>query len=107
MDAYQLTADYIKMFEPQMIIGGPPCQDYSSAGKRDENLGRADLTRRFAEIIAEVKPQWFVMENVDRILKSNTLPMAIEICKMAGYGLSQVVLDASLCGAPQKRKRFF
>lgn len=107
IDAYQLTADYIKTFEPQIIIGGPPCQDYSSAGKRDEKLGRADLTRRFAEIIAEVKPQWFVMENVDRIIKSTTLSNAIDIYKKAGYGLSQVILDASLCGAPQKRKRFF
>ena len=107
MDAYQLTADYIKTFDPQLIIGGPPCQDYSSAGKRNENLGRADLTKRFAEIISEVRPLWFVMENVDRIIKSNMLPIVIDIYKKAGYGLSQVILDASLCGAPQKRKRFF
>ncbi len=107
VDAYALTAEYIKEFAPDIIIGGPPCQDYSSAGKRDESLGRADLTRRYAEIISQVKPQWFVMENVDRIIKSETLPVAIEIYKRAGYGLSQAVLDASLCGAPQKRKRFF
>lgn len=107
IDAYDLTAEYIKQFDPQMIIGGPPCQDYSSAGKRDESLGRADLTRRFAEIVSEVRPNWFVMENVDRIVKSQTLPGAISIFKEAGYGLTQVVLDASLCGAPQKRKRFF
>ena len=47
------------------------------------------------------------MENVDRILKSQTLPKAISIFKKSGYGLSQVVLDASFCGVPQKRKRFF
>ena len=47
------------------------------------------------------------MENVDRILKSETLPKAIKKFKDAGYGLSEVVLDASKCGAPQKRKRFF
>ena len=47
------------------------------------------------------------MENVDRILKSQTLPKAISLFKSAQYGLSQVVLDASLCGVPQKRKRFF
>ncbi len=35
-------------FDPDMIIGGPPCQDFSSAGKRDETLGRADLTISFA-----------------------------------------------------------
>ena len=89
------------------IIGGPPCQDYSSAGKQDETQGRANLTLRYAELVCEVQPEWFVMENVDRILKSQTLPKAIDIFKSLGYGLSQVVLDASLCGVPQKRKRFF
>src|SRR5258706_15418899 len=33
---------------PEIIIGGPPCQDFSSAGKRDETLGRANLTINFA-----------------------------------------------------------
>lgn len=106
-DAYDLTAEYLKSFAPQIIIGGPPCQDYSSAGKRDEGLGRADLTRRYAELVAQVRPKWFVMENVDRIQKSATLPLAIDIYRKAGYGLTQVVLDAALCGAPQKRKRYF
>lgn len=106
-DAYDLTAEYLKSFAPQIIIGGPPCQDYSSAGKRDEGLGRADLTRRYAELVAQVRPKWFVMENVDRIQKSTTLPLAIDIYRKAGYGLTQVVLDAALCGAPQKRKRYF
>lgn len=107
VDAYMLTTEYLKSFNPEMIIGGPPCQDYSSAGKQNEDLGRADLTLRYAEIICDVKPKWFVMENVDRIVKSVTLPKAIKKYKDANYGLTQVVLDASLCGAPQKRKRFF
>lgn len=37
-------------FKPQLIIGGPPCQDFSSAGKRDESLGRADLTMVIVEL---------------------------------------------------------
>jgi len=59
--------EIINRYKPNMIIGGPPCQDFSSAGKRDESLGRADLTYTFANIICEYKPKWFVMENVDRI----------------------------------------
>ena len=47
------------------------------------------------------------MENVSRILKTNKLVEAKHIFKQAGYGLSQHVLDASYCGVPQKRKRFF
>lgn len=96
----------IQRFSPDMIIGGPPCQDFSSAGKRNEDNGRGDLTVCYAKIISNVRPQWFVMENVERILKTNKLVDAKKIYKAAGYGLTQKVLDASLCGVPQKRKRF-
>jgi len=96
----------LQSYEPQVIIGGPPCQDFSSAGKRDETGGRADLTISYAEIIKKLKPSYFLMENVARILKSKTLPEAIKIFKKAGYGLTYKVLDASYCGVPQARKRF-
>jgi DNA (cytosine-5)-methyltransferase 1 len=96
----------IASYNPDIIIGGPPCQDFSSAGKRDESLGRADLTISFAQIIKEVTPKFFVMENVARILKSQALQDAMRIFREAGYGLSYTVLDASYCGVPQARKRF-
>lgn len=102
-DNYQFIADY----KPDMLIGGPPCQDFSSAGKRDETLGRANLTITFADIVADVGPQWFVMENVERIKTSRVLKTCKAILKQAGYGLTQVILNASLCGVPQHRKRFF
>ena len=98
---------YINNLSPKLIIGGPPCQDFSSAGKRDDTLGRADLTISYAEIVSAVKPQYFVMENVERIKKSRVLKEAIQILKRAGYGISMDVLDASYCGVPQARKRFF
>jgi len=99
--------ELIRNLKPQMIIGGPPCQDFSSAGKRDETLGRADLTLSYANIVSTCKPEWFVMENVERITKSRILKEAIQIFKNSGYGISYEVLDASLCGVPQARKRFF
>jgi DNA (cytosine-5)-methyltransferase 1 len=99
--------EFVKSLKPQMIIGGPPCQDFSSAGKRDESLGRADLTISYANIVTSAKPEWFVMENVERIIKSNILKEALQIFKSAGYGISYKVLDASYCGVPQARKRFF
>jgi DNA (cytosine-5)-methyltransferase 1 len=98
---------FIKKWSPDVVIGGPPCQDFSSAGKRDECLGRADLTLTFAELVAEAKPAWFVMENVERILKSKVLKQAQSLLREAGYGLSCRVLDASYCSVPQSRKRFF
>lgn len=97
----------IAALSPDMIIGGPPCQDFSSAGKRDEDNGRGDLTVNYAEIISAIKPPVFVMENVDRIVKTNKLVEAKRLFKEAGYGLSFRILDASFCGVPQKRKRFF
>jgi DNA (cytosine-5)-methyltransferase 1 len=105
--AAEESLQFIKNLQPQLIIGGPPCQDFSSAGKRDETLGRADLTLSYANIVAGCKPEWFVMENVERILKSNILKEAIAVFKKAGYGISYEVLDASYCGVPQSRKRFF
>ncbi|AMW26859.1 DNA cytosine methyltransferase [Arthrospira platensis] len=94
-------------WKPEVIIGGPPCQDFSSAGKRDESLGRANLTINFAGIIASIKPQFFVMENVSRITKTQTLKVTWQILKNSGYGLTASVLDASYCGVPQARKRYF
>ena len=97
----------IESKHPDMIIGGPPCQDFSSAGKRDEDNGRGDLTVNYAQIINRIRPKWFVMENVERITKTQKLIDAKKIFKEAGYGLSWQVPDASKCGVPQKRKRFF
>lgn len=96
----------IKDYKPDMIIGGPPCQDFSIAGSR--NMGeRANLTIRFANIISEVKPTWFVMENVYNIERMPILPKAKRIFKKAGYGLTIRILNASHCGVPQARRRFF
>ena len=97
----------IKTYEPELIIGGPPCQDFSSAGKRDETKGRANLTINFADMICDYRPQFFVMENVERIKRSNTLKKIITKFSNNYYGLTLVILNASYCGVPQARNRFF
>lgn len=63
------SVDILQKDGVDMIIGGPPCQDFSSAGKRNENNGRGDLTVCYASIINKVRPACFVMENVERIIK--------------------------------------
>lgn len=95
----------IYALKPELIIGGPPCQDFSHAGKRIE-ANRASLTLSYAKIISKIKPPYFVMENVDRAQKSDTYKQARAMFKAAGFGLTETILDASLCGVPQKRKRF-
>lgn len=91
---------------PDIIIGGPPCQDFSQAGNRIEGA-RADLTIDYATIISNVRPKLFVMENVERVRKSHVYQTALNIYRENGYHVSEIVLDASLCNVPQKRKRFF
>lgn len=101
-DALQMITD----LKPDLIMGGPPCQDYSIAGKRE--LGkRANLTIQFAEIVSKVKSEWVVFENVYNIERFQILPQMKEILILAGYGITTKVLDASRCGTPQKRQRFF
>ena len=97
----------IKEYKTDLIMGGPPCQDFSSAGKRDVTLGRADLTYHFANIVTAIKPKWFVMENVEQIKKSLILKEVVKQFEETGYGLSSVILNAAYCGVPQARTRFF
>ena len=90
-----------------MIIGGPPCQDFSIAGKRDFRGQRANLTLKFSQIVADVRPEWFVMENVYNIEKSPVFEEALSVFKAAGYGITKHVWDASYMGVPQMRRRYF
>jgi DNA (cytosine-5)-methyltransferase 1 len=92
-------------YKPDMVIGGPPCQDFSSAGKRDESGGRASLTINYANLISLYRPQFFVMENVARAASSKAFKLALDIFKRANYGLTIQLLNAAHCGAPQSRKR--
>ena len=99
--------DLLKELRAEIVIGGPPCQDFSSAGKRDESGGRADLTIHYANTISQFKPRFFVMENVARASRSLAFKKALGIFKEAGYGLTIKILDAAYCGVPQLRKRLF
>lgn len=88
-----------------MIAGGPPCQDYSRAGRRVEG-NKASMTLAFAILIATIRPQWLLFENVEDAADSMTWGYARSVLRRAGYGLSEMTLDASQHGAGQKRKRF-
>lgn len=92
---------------PEIIFGGPPCQDYSTAGHHDTSLGRAALTLTFRDIVLRAMPEYFVMENVAAISTSENLRIIEKSFHDAGYGLTKQILDASLCGVPQKRTRMF
>lgn len=96
----------INELKPDIIIGGPPCQDFSIAGKGNHQGEKANLTLSFAKIVSKVKPNIFVMENVYNIERMNILKEAVDIFKKNGYGLTSEIWDASYMNVPQARKRF-
>ena len=101
-----LSVETIREHAPDMIAGGPPCQDFSTAGKRIE-ADRANLTIAFGEIIETCGVAFFLMENVPQVRLSKTWQLTRDRLKAAGYDIAEIVLDASRCGVPQARKRFF
>lgn len=98
--------EFIKNMGCNVIVAGPPCQDFSSAGARNEDGGRASLSVKFAELISYIKPSIFVMENVERYEKSKKYKQVIEIFKNNKYGLTEKVLNAAYHGVPQNRLRY-
>jgi DNA (cytosine-5)-methyltransferase 1 len=100
------SAHRISRERPDIVVGGPPCQDFSSAGARRQS-DRADLTIAFADIVRACGPHYFVMENVPAAAQSVPFQAAEQRLHKAGYGLTKIVIDASLYGVPQFRKRLF
>ncbi len=96
----------LSSLQPDMIAGGPPCQDYSIAGERQEGK-HASMTKAFAMLVCIARPQWFLMENVEQAKNSKAWAEARTMLQRAGYGLTEAKLDASWYGVAQSRKRLF
>lgn len=98
--------------EIDLVFGGPPCQGFSSMGKRDTFDPRNSLVGHFVRLIREIKPKAFVMENVPGMQQGDTRPFfdhVVQSLANAGYAvtLPARTLWASDFGAPQKRERLF
>jgi DNA (cytosine-5)-methyltransferase 1 len=94
-----------------VIFGGPPCQDYSLAGKGEGERGeRGKLVWRYLEIIAAKQPKAFVFENVKGLVTKkhrHTFESLIEKFNEIGYEISWRVINAWDYGVAQKRERVF
>lgn len=91
-----------------LIIGGPPCQGFSVAGKRIVDDVRNKLYKNFVRFVEYYKPQAFIMENVPNILSIGGGIVRDSIVKDfsdLGYKVVYQVLTASNYGTPQNRKR--
>ena len=96
---------------PDVIIGGPPCQGFSLAGKGDPSDPRNTLFRYFVKWVKVLQPKVFVMENVAGLLirknadGENVIDIIKEAFTKAGYTCEAWTLNAADYGVPQVRHR--
>jgi DNA (cytosine-5)-methyltransferase 1 len=91
-----------------LIVGGPPCQGFSSAGARRTDDKRNTLVRTFAELIVAHRPLAFVFENVEGFLTAQAGERVLDLLEPvvgAGYQVHLRKINAANFGVPQHRKR--
>ena len=97
--------------EPNLLVGGTPCQSFSVAGLRkglDDPRGNLMLT--FGSIARRYRPEWLVWENVPGVLSSNggdDFKAFLDMLESLGYVCDVEILDAQFFGVPQRRRRVF
>ena len=92
-----------------IVVGGPPCQGFSSAGKRALDDDRNKLVLAFLRAIEITNPKVFVMENVTgfKTFQNGKIHQeVVNFAKRLGYQVRSAIVLASLSGVPQRRKRF-
>lgn len=93
------------------VIGGPPCQGFSLSGNRDKKDPRNSLFMDFVRFVTEIKPKFFMMENVPGILSMTTakdesvVELIFKEYEKAGYNATYKILNAAEYGVPQTRHR--
>lgn len=111
-----LKAGKVRREDVFAVVGGPPCQSFSTAGKRkgveDE---RGTLYEQFIHVVATIRPRFFVMENVKGMMSMPSDPMdkgstpvldlILKHFKTIGYHTVHGVVDAVHYGTPQFRER--
>ena len=94
-----------------LIIGGPPCQGFSVAGKMDPNDPRSKMVWQYLNTVRDLRPKAFVIENVKALYSlKKWLPIKQEIIRQAndmGYSCVPILLNSKDYGTPQKRERVF
>jgi len=98
----------IKASEVDIIVGGPPCQAYSTVGKRLIDDPRGKLFQEYYRVLKEFNPKLFLFENVKGLLSmqgGELLKNIISLFESLGYKVQYRLLNAADYGAPQIRER--
>lgn len=98
----------VKKGELDVLDGSPPCQGFSTAGKRKLNDQRNTLSDQYVRLLQALKPKTFVMENVTGLIKGHMKPMFLALMvslRASGYHVKAEVLNAAHYGTPQARNR--
>jgi len=100
--------DILGSQEPLAVIGGPPCQGFSTAGARDAQDPRNRLIFNYLRIVAKVRPRWFIFENVEGLLTSGLGADVFSLVREfmgLGYSVRVNKINFAAYGVPQTRKR--
>jgi DNA (cytosine-5)-methyltransferase 1 len=93
-----------------LLLGGPPCQGFSSIGRRALDDPRNQLVRVFVEAVDILRPKAFLMENVNGFVTlqgGSIFKEVVESFRSFGYGVHPAMVLASAYGVPQHRRRCF
>lgn len=93
---------------PFAVIGGPPCQGFSTAGSRDSSDPRNRLIFNYLNIVDHLRPRWFIFENVEGLLTSGHGVAVSSLVKefiRIGYSVRVQKVNLAAYGVPQTRKR--
>lgn len=96
--------------EVDVVIGGPPCQGFSTLGSRDIDDPRNRLWREYVRIVLAARPKMFLIENVGAFLRSREFKLLrheVEDGALKDYEIVADRLNAADYGVPQKRVRAF
>jgi len=96
--------------ELDILIGGPPCQGFSTAGMRFWDDPRNSLLKNYISALQVIRPKWFLMENVEGLLTANQGEYVYEAVKAfvaLGYQVRVEKIYSQEYGIPQRRKRVF
>ena len=100
-----------KISDVDLVIGGPPCQGFSVAGKMDPNDPRSKHVWNFMGVVDKISPRGFVMENVKSLAVNSRwqelMKSLIKEANKMGYHTKLLTLNASHFGVPQARERMF